>query len=164
MTDESDVPMDLRLLDMNGKVRLCFRCGLSATNGRYMASCGFCSLHWHYDCIPMTHAPSPMRRWRCPAHVQTDLSHVTKRPQIAYLDLDDPRIAPFDGDYEVVNDVQPVFYDMRLGGVRYRVPETTICLEFGKAVKRRRLLKDVEVEVAEFLASYRTQYIESTQE
>jgi len=88
-----------RLKDKNGNPVLCFRCKQSAlperesnmrSNGRELrsrkstakdpepeelwksiASCDYCSLHWHLDCLepPLSAMPPAHKKWMCPAHV-----------------------------------------------------------------------------------------------
>jgi hypothetical protein len=84
-----------RLRDRNGIPVVCFRCGLSALpdssrepseskrprrsasvrtaiaeSGRALASCDYCDLYWHFDCLdpPMATLPSFGKKWMCPAH------------------------------------------------------------------------------------------------
>jgi hypothetical protein len=84
-----------RLRDRNGAPVVCFQCGQSALPdaslvpsdskrpkrsnahrpapidvGRPLASCDYCDLHWHLDCLdpPMVTLPSFGKKWMCPAH------------------------------------------------------------------------------------------------
>ena len=56
------------------KNAFCFRCDKTARKGT-LIRCDFCPLYWHLDCLdpPLTSAPLPMRKWKCPNHADHSL-------------------------------------------------------------------------------------------
>ncbi|ANB11095.1 Rco1p [Sugiyamaella lignohabitans] len=155
--DEND---PLKLLDKNGRPRMCYRCNESALRGT-MVSCDVCPLNWHVDCLP-----SPTwtigSRWKCPNHAD-QATKLPRRPR-KYKVVDTVLQRGFknDGNVEVldssdeeeegfVQDI-PFFdnYDTRIGvasrinkgsektflsnGVLYRLPSRGIKLDFIEAV------------------------------
>lgn len=44
----------------------------TTTLWKSIASCDYCSLHWHLDCLdpPLASMPAAHKKWMCPAHVQ----------------------------------------------------------------------------------------------
>ncbi|OLL23273.1 hypothetical protein NEOLI_000863 [Neolecta irregularis DAH-3] len=132
----------LRLKDKQGDSILCYKCQMSAVHGGRIISCDYCSLHWHLDCLdpPMTSIPSQTRRWMCPNHSE----HLIKRrrkPKITrVVDVSLNRGFKNNGDIEIDNeeeDEDPWEDEFNVDGVRYRLPERGIKLDFIERVQRK---------------------------
>ncbi|KIX03776.1 uncharacterized protein Z518_07329 [Rhinocladiella mackenziei CBS 650.93] len=80
--------------DGKGHLIVCYRCGLTS-NGRDIIPCDYCPARWHLDCVDPPLAVPPRRRgndkpgssWRCPLHVEHDLSAIGRQAEAAPGDL-----------------------------------------------------------------------------
>lgn len=80
--------------DSKGNLIICYRCGLTS-NGRDIIPCDFCTARWHLDCTDPPLAVPPRRRgdgkpsssWRCPLHVEHDLTAIGRQAEAAPGDL-----------------------------------------------------------------------------
>ncbi|KAK9480382.1 hypothetical protein V1514DRAFT_195629 [Lipomyces japonicus] len=95
-----------RLTDKSGGTILCYRCGKSSLDERPIASCDYCSLHWHLDCVdpPMNTMPSGNRKWMCPNHVGRDLTKLRRKKNSKIVNVSLRRGFVNNGDIEVGND------------------------------------------------------------
>lgn len=150
-------------VDKNGNPLLCFKCGKSALTGVQMATCEYCNLNWHVDCLdpPAYHVGS---RWMCPNHA-AQVVKLPRRPRKAKIvDTHLRRGYKNNGNIEVLDSsdeedpdsVQDIpFFDIvdtrsgvsarypkhiektfTIDGVIYRLPSQGIKLDFIDAVKQ----------------------------
>ncbi|KAK2873682.1 hypothetical protein FQN49_002161, partial [Arthroderma sp. PD_2] len=73
----------LRIMNSQGKIIACVRCGKTSENRRQVILCDFCPSAWHLDCLdpPMANAPrqiagsdKPFHYWKCPNHIEDALA------------------------------------------------------------------------------------------
>ncbi|CDZ96379.1 PHD Zn-finger protein [Phaffia rhodozyma] len=146
-----------RVKDGKGQILSCYRCGGSAAplegstevrpsvvagkpsievaSWRKMISCDYCNLHWHFDCLspPLATMPQISKKWTCPLHAD----HVTPKIRVPkqgleYINLTGP-FQRNNGQIEVIPSADPnrvPFEDMLVNSKRYRVPESSIRLDF----------------------------------
>ncbi|KAF8590137.1 hypothetical protein K439DRAFT_1657461 [Ramaria rubella] len=127
------------------------RSSLRATIGQVLwksiVSCGYCSLHWHLDCLdpPLSSMPPAHKKWLCPAHVEhvaptrrvpkqvPPISHVTarKRPNNGNIDS-------IPADNAVEKSKKMKVDEVHINGWRYRIPERVVVLDFWDKLDRRR--------------------------
>ncbi|KAF8502553.1 hypothetical protein BU17DRAFT_58719 [Hysterangium stoloniferum] len=163
-----------RLKDKNGAPILCFRCsksalpdaesGPSSTNGREssvrrsslrhtqndslwksIASCDYCSLHWHLDCLdpPLACMPPAHKKWMCPAHVEHIAPKRRIPKQVPPVTDITTRNRPNNGNIEIIpadNSIEKSIKmnvdEVHINGRRYRVPERVVVLDFWDKIGR----------------------------
>lgn len=109
--------------------------------------CSFCGLYWHLDCldVPLAKEPGAGRQWRCPAHVDdllavlpASLGPAHRFRKIKGASVQKPaatRGFKNNGHIEIENDASEAeeeqgFYELREFGHVYKLPETSIKLDF----------------------------------
>ncbi|KAG9062100.1 hypothetical protein KI688_006826 [Linnemannia hyalina] len=132
----------LQLHDSQGRIRLCFQCGMSALRDRFMISCDHCPLHWHLDCLspPMACPPPSTNKWMCPNHADHVMPRRRKRKDATVVELKDPQAAN-DGMIEVIPDPEssnvPI-WNQDTSAILFRVPERNIKHSFVEKCQRIR--------------------------
>ncbi|KAK5265216.1 hypothetical protein LTR99_006315 [Exophiala xenobiotica] len=150
--------------DSKGNLILCYSCG-HTSNGRDIIPCDFCPAKWHLDCLDPPLAVPPRRRadwkptssWRCPLHVEQDLTAIGRQAEAAPgdmgrvprlrkpknavpLDVPLPRGFRNNGiiEVELMKDEFDVdkTREFNMEGKIYRVPEKGIRLDFIDRVKK----------------------------
>ena len=148
--------------DGKGKLLTCYQCGKSA-NGRDLIPCDFCEHKWHLDCLDPPLAVPPRRRigdkvnatWRCPLHVEQDLSGIGRQAEAAPgdlgrrprprkpkngkpIDVSMPRGFKNNGviEVELIKDEMPGIKEIEMNGGVFRLPEMGIRLDFIDRVKK----------------------------
>ena len=151
------------LRDSKNNLIVCYQCGLSSQGRRDIIPCDYCPAKWHLDCIDPPLAVPPRRRvgdkpnasWRCPLHVDHDLSSIgraelaapgdmgraprLRRPKHAMpYDVKLPRGFKNNGviEVELMKDEEEQINEVEMNGKVYRLPEKGIRLDFIDRVKR----------------------------
>ncbi|CZT51667.1 uncharacterized protein RSE6_12845 [Rhynchosporium secalis] len=151
-----EAPDYFRKKDAKGKIILCHRCnGEASTPNRMIIPCSFCGLYWHLDCIdvPLAKEPGAGRQWRCPAHVDdllailpATLAPAHRFRKIKGASVIKPAVTrglKNNGHIEIENDAsedeeEQGFYELREFGHVYKLPETSLKLDFISRVKQQR--------------------------
>jgi hypothetical protein len=150
--------------DSKGNLILCYFCN-QTSNGRDIIPCDFCPAKWHLDCCDPPLAVPPRRRagdkpnasWRCPLHIESDLSAISRqadkapgelgripklrRPKNA-ISLDVPHSRGFRNngiiEVELAKDELDFakMQEVNMQGKVYRLPEQAIKLDFIDRVKK----------------------------
>ncbi|KAF9540061.1 hypothetical protein EC957_004658 [Mortierella hygrophila] len=140
----------LQLHDSQGRVRLCFQCGMSALRDRFMISCDHCPLHWHLDCLspPMACPPPSTNKWMCPNHADHVMPRRRKRKDATVVELKDPQAAN-DGMIEVIPDPEssnvPI-WNQDTSAILFRVPERNIKHSFVEKCQRLVSIRDQQIQ------------------
>ncbi|KAM5463842.1 hypothetical protein MauCBS54593_007287 [Microsporum audouinii] len=135
----------LRIVDSQGKIIACVRCGLTSENRRPVIICDYCPSAWHLDCLdpPMANPPrqkpgsdKPYHYWRCPNHIEDALEEYypgrVRRPRNPkYVDIE---VLP-DSDEESVDEQDQE-------GVVYRVKESGLVQKFITYAKSERAMEE----------------------
>ncbi|KAL2064428.1 hypothetical protein VTL71DRAFT_4922 [Oculimacula yallundae] len=151
-----EAPDYFRKKDAKGKIILCHRCnGEASTPNRMIIPCSFCGIYWHLDCldVPLAKEPGAGRQWRCPAHVDdllailpATLGPAHRFRKIKGASVIKPAVTrglKNNGHIEIENDPsedeeEQGFYELREFGHVYKLPESSIKLDFISRVKQQR--------------------------
>lgn len=117
----------------------------TTTLWKSIASCDYCPLHWHLDCLdpPLASMPAAHKKWMCPAHVQhvapkrripKHLPPVTDIVSMNCINNGNIEIIPADSRTDISKKMN--IDEVHINGRRYRIPERVVVLDFWDKLRR----------------------------